>query len=117
MVNEAKRAAARLRAGVSTRGVEVPALEDPATALTNRTSERTTALIADLLEECDGTAADLAAVLEGLLLTAAFNLWANALEEARDPPAFRRAFAKLAGNAAEEVLQSLDPEQQKGPAV
>lgn len=114
MVNEDKRAIARARAGVSTRGREVPVLEDPQTALTNRASERVTAAITEILEECDGTAADLAAILEGVMLTAAFNLWGNAIEEGRDPVAFRRAFAKLAGDAAEEVLKSI--ENGKGPA-
>jgi len=98
-----RRAEARARAGVSTRGVEV-VLEDPRTAVVNVTGREVTALIEDLMARHGGTVGALALILEGIMLNAAWHLWANA--EGEDPDDFRRAFAKLAGDAAHEVLEA-----------
>lgn len=97
-----RRAEARARAGVSTRGVEV-VLEDPRTAIVNAAGRAITTTIEELMAAHGGSVATLALILEGVMLNAAWHLWANA--EGTDPAEFRRAFAKLAGDAAHEVLE------------
>lgn len=103
-----RRAEARARAGVSTRGVEVAPPVDPITAITNETGEGVTRVMAEMLEKHGEDARVLAAVLEGVLLNAAWNLWANAVHA--DADAFRRAFARLAGEAAAEVIKASESE-------
>lgn len=101
---ERRRAEARARAGVSTRGVEV-VLEDPRTAIVNATGREITATMEELMAAHGGSVATLALILEGVMLNAAWHLWANA--EGTSPDDFRRAFAKLAGEAAHEVLETV----------
>lgn len=104
-----KRAEARARAGVSTRGVDVAPPVDPITAITNETGEAVTRVMTEMLEKHGGDARALAAILEGLLLNAAWNLWANAVHA--DANAFRRTFAKLASEAAAEVITTTENEK------
>lgn len=101
-MDERKRAEARARAGVSTRGVEVAPPVDARTAIVNAAGAETTALIEGLLETHGGTVDVFAAVVEGVMLNCAWHLYANA--EGHSDNEFRRAFAKLAGEAAHEVL-------------
>lgn len=101
-----RRAEARARAGVSTRGVEVAAPTDARSGIVNATGEGVTALIEDLLGK-HGEGVDVfAAVLEGIMLNAAWHLYANA--ETATPMEFRRAFVALAGEAADEVTRETE---------
>lgn len=103
MVDRAqRRAEARAAAGVSTRGVEVAPPTDPRTTIVNNAGEAVTKVITDLIEANGGSVGVLAAVLEGILLNAAWHLYANA--EATTPAEFRRTFNKLSGAAVDEVL-------------
>ncbi|MBY0395654.1 MAG: hypothetical protein K2X91_04175 [Thermoleophilia bacterium] len=79
-------------------------LEDPRTAVVNATGREVTALIEELMATHGGTVVTLALILEGIMLNAAWHLWTNA--QGTDPDDFRRAFAKLAGDAAHEVLET-----------
>jgi hypothetical protein len=97
-----KRAEARARAGVSTRGVEVEPAIDPRTATVNAAGEATTAMIEDLIEKAGGSVLALSAILEGIMLNVAWHLYANAPDVTGVE--FKRTFAKLAGDSADEVV-------------
>lgn len=94
-----------MRAGVSTRGVEVP-VESAANVVVNAAGEATTTLIGDLVEKHGGSVGALACILEGIMLNVAWQLWANTGGES-SPEEFTAAFLKLAGAAAEEVAKEI----------
>ena len=110
---EEKRARLRMEAGVSTRGVEVPAV-NRATALVNRAGAATTETIEALLAEAGGTVGALALILEGVMLNAAWHLWSNSPDVR--PEEFRAAFARLSSAAADEVLGATENPAGETPA-
>lgn len=112
-VDEERRARLRAKAGVSTRGAEVPE-EAPGVSIVNAAGAGTTDLIEALVAGNGGTAAALALVLEGVMLNVAWHLWSNA--QGADADAFRAAFAKLATSAADEVLASTEQPAGETPA-
>lgn len=112
-MDEERRAQLRARAGVSTRGVQPPP-ETAALDLVNLAGEGTTDLVAALLAQHGGTAGALALILEGVMLNAAWQLRANALEV--EPDDFRKAFAKLASGAVDEVLANTEQPAGETPA-